>query len=610
VSLALTLEGAQFSVVGAGLVGLSFAAVNVGAASRAAARSQIVTIEECRNLQDHEVRSKLAELTSKALAEELKGVNYRELVEIHWNQSRVNEKLDREIDDAVTAIRADTSWVERAYSTVSRESATKFATAVADRAYNSEGFRNALADLAASIGKDVGGRLEKAANEVASPVIACVQSTLQARYGAAVADVFSQETQSGFKVKPEIGGAKITSGDIVFNTAPTVAGIALVVTRRIVGQMIASIGKRVAGMVASRIAASVTGFIGLALIAADVYRAGEGVFPIITDRMKSSEAKDLIKNEIAATIAADVKQQTILIGQETAERLFSFWLDFKQKYEKLLSLSDRNPQFAEFLRDRRVDQLAKLAQVASVVIGSEGEDSVLRRAADGSLSRALTDLDATGVKIMTEKKSVDIALRWTEVAGRNLEEVGRLGLYKSLSPDDVTSEELGKLLKIDDRVAVTRMVGLDRPAREALLALPLDQVRDLARKLRSQELDAFADYQRRLPPPAAARVVRAIAEDSRIMRLLAGSGVRQAIFDSKDQGAAVEMLVRDEFPGYSRISSDFKLVKNGNVHFWVFWHAYWTLLAAMAFLAMAFLLWLRRLLFGRPTRIVVHTSKE
>jgi DNA-binding HxlR family transcriptional regulator len=604
-SLALTLEGVQLSLLGTSLLGFGFATE-----AHAAPRQPVVTIEECRNIDDKDVRAKLAELTSKALTEQLQSLNYEALVESHWNRTHVTDKIDREIDDAVAASRADTSWLERAHSTISRESAEKFATAIADRAYNSEGFRNALAELAGSIGKEVGEKIEKAADQVASPVIACVQSALQTRYGSAVAQVFSQETQDNFRVKSETAGAKITTGDMMINTAPTVAGVALVVTRRIVGEMIASIGKRVAGMVASRIASSITGVIGFALIAVDVYQAGDGVFPTIADRMKATETKDLIKQEVAKSIESDVKVQTTTIGQETATRLYAFWLDFKQKYDALLVLSDKNPRFADFLKDRRVDQLAKLSQIASVVINVEGEEGVFRRAADGSLSKALTDLDMNGIQILDDKKSIDLALRWTELAGPSLDKVVAFGLHKSIPPSEITSEQLRKILQIDDRLALSSLMKLDRPTRDAILSLPIEQLRDLLRTLQPKEIDAFASYQKSLKGDAAARVLHAVAHDTRVMRNLAGPGVREAILSSKEQTAAVDMLVRDEFPSVFRLNSDFELVTRGDVDFRVFFYAYWVALSFAAFVALVLLMLLRRLLFGPPTRIVVHTSRD
>lgn len=586
---------------GAGLAALALSGV---LASSAAARPPAVTIETCQDLQDQDVRAKLTELTSRALTDELSALDYDALVESHWLQAHMSDKLDREVDDAVAAVRADTNWGERAYSTLSQETARKYAESVAERTYSGEGFRNALGDLAGSIGKEVGARIEQAADKIASPIIACVQNALQTRYGSAVAQVFSQETEANFRLKPEVGGARITRGDMVINTAPTIAGVALVVTRRIVGQMIAGIGRRVAGMVATRIASSLTGVIGFALIAADVYQAGDGIFPVIAERMKSGETKDIIKKEIARTISADVREQTSALSQDATERLFSYWLDFKQKYEKLLSLSDRNEKFAAFLKNLRVDQLAKLGQIASVVIASEGEDGVFRRAEDGALSRALSDLDANGLQIMNDRQSLAIALRWLDLAGRSLDKVVTAGLHKAIAPDDISAEQVRKLIQVEDRQALARLVRLDRISREALLTLPLDQVRDLARRLQPQELDALAEYQRRLPQAPARLMLRAVADDPRVMGPLAESGVRQAILDSKDQGAAVTMLASQEFLNPTRFGRDFDLVTEGRVHYWVFWRAYWVVLASGAFIALLLFLWLKRLLFGRSPRML------
>jgi hypothetical protein len=105
-------------------------------------------------------------------------------------------------------------------------------------------------------------------------------------------------------------------------------------------------------------------------------------------------------------------------------------------------------------------------------------------------------------------------------------------------------------------------------------------------------------------------VLHAVGQDTRVMRNLAGPGVREAILSSKEQSAAIDMLVRNEFPSVFRLNSDFELVTRGDVDFRVFFYAYWAALSFAAFLALVLLMVLRRLLFGPPTRIVVHTSRD
>lgn len=567
-----------------------------------------VSIDECRDLKDVDVRAKIQEITSEAIQSQAGAIDYKFMVEMHWSRTRMSQRTDELIGAAVAAVRADTTWLERAYSTVSRQRAEKFAIAVAEHAFNSEAFKASLAELTLAIGHDIGSRIESGAETIAGPVISCVQKALQARYGDAIAQVFAQETQKNID-PTDAGAAKIKTGDIAVEHAATISGIILIVTRRVIGRMVASLGRRVAGLIASRIVSTFTGFIGLALIVVDVYEAGQGIFPLVAERMKSDESKTLMREEIAKTLQQEIMLQTASIAQETAERIYSFWLDFKQKYNKLLDLSGKNARFAAFLKERKLEQLGKLGQIIDILLKKEGEGGIFQRTADGSLHRALLDLTDAGMVIATDQQSIDVALQWAKLAGPQLDRVVKYEVYKWTQPGTFTGEQLRKLLAIDDKPAITRLARLGQEPREFLLALPADRLRDLARRFTENELHAFADYQRRLPPLAAKRVLRAISEDPRAMRTLAEPSIRNAIFDSKDLGAAVEMLLRPtSFLNVWRMAEDFTLVRDGQVSYPIFLHQYWISLIAGTVLLLIILLLLRRLIFGRPRTIVVREN--
>ncbi len=119
-----------------------------------------VTIEQCNNLGDPEVRAQIRALTETALTKELGQIDYAALVDKYWHEAKVGERLDKEIDDAIRVERANTNMFGRAYSTISQETAEKVATAVAERTFGSEGFKAALTDLAQGVGKDFGSRVE------------------------------------------------------------------------------------------------------------------------------------------------------------------------------------------------------------------------------------------------------------------------------------------------------------------------------------------------------------------------------------------------------------------------------------------------------------------
>lgn len=573
-------------------------------------RAQVVpapTIDSCRDLKDEDVRGKIREMTADTLKRELAGVNYLQLVDKQWADRRIDERIDREIDDAVAAVSKDVGWIERAYSTVSRETAERFATAVAERAYNSAGFRAALVELAQGVGGELGARIESTAGTVASPILACVQTALSTRYGGAIAGVFARESEESARIQPQVGAARIDAGDLALEGAGTISGIVLVVTRRVIGRIVAGIGQRVAGLVASRVISTFTGIIGLALIARDLYDAGSGVFPIVAERMKSAEAKGLIKTEIVKSIEADMREQTTTIADETAERLYSFWLDFKQKYAKLLQLAEKNADFATFLKDRRIDQLGRLGLITELVLAQEGEPALFRRTSDGSLSRILLDLTDAGITIARERASIEDALAWAALAPGRLDKVVAFDLARSIAPADITAERVAVLLDLDDAAAIARLARLEKTARDALLAMPTEQLRDLARRMTETELDAFVTYQRRLDRTAAARVARAVAEDPTVMSRLSDIGLRDAILGSRDQLAAVEMLLRNNAAlSIGRIGLDLEAVTNGAVHWRVFAQRYWVALIVLALLTLLILAWLRRLLFGGPRVVVVE----
>lgn len=568
-------------------------------------QTSTVTVEECRNLSDTEVRDRIRDLASTILKSEFGKIDYAALVNAYWAKTGVNARVDREIDLAVADVRSNTGWFDRAYSTVSTSSAKRYATAVADKAYNSEGFKQALEDMAKGVATDAGQQIERATQQVANPVITCVQTALQTRYGGAIAAVFAQESQKNLETD-KAGPVRIDTSDLVLNNTASISGIVLIVTRRVIARVVQSIGRRIAGVVASRIASLVATVVGVVLIAKDLYEAGDGVFPLIADRMKADETKQLIKDEIGKSIQSEITQQVGTIAQETSERIYTVWLDFKQKYARLLALSEKFPTFKEFLRDRRLEQLGSLGRIVDIILGSESEERLVQRVADGSLNKALIDLTEPGLAIAAEQKSIDKALRWTELAGRELPRVVELGIFRWLSPEGLTPQTLQKLLGLNDKIAVNRIASLEPQSREYVLALPLEQLRDFARRLSDQQLAAFADYQRRLDPAAARRLLRAVTEDPRVMQSLSGNGLREAVVGSRDQLAALDILLHDETSliSYGRILKDAELVQNGVVNYRVFWDRYWPSLLLAAFVLLLLLSWLRRLIFGRPPVVI------
>ncbi len=561
---------------------------------------------ECRQLDDDNVRAAIRSITEQRLKGELSGLNYAALVQAQWTESGMDTRIDEQIDNAIAEVRADTDWFDRAYSTISRGQAEEFAIAVAEKTYNSEAFRNAMANLTTSVGEDIGARLETAAAAASGPAVSCMRLALEARYGGAIAQTFVQQTEATLDVAAQSGAPTITTGDLVFQGSEAIGGLLLVMTRRMIARMVAQMGRRLAGAIATRIVSSFTGLIGLALIVKDLIDAGEGVFPLIEERMKSDESKQLIKTEIAQSISGFVGENIETISQETAANMFAMWQNFQDRYDLLLSLADQSAAFKAFLREREPEELARLGEIAELIVQQEGQPAVFERLEASSLTAALDTLTLDGVEIARQTRSLDTAIAWSKLAGERIGDVLRFNVYSRIRPEQITRAELSRLLSVDDSTAVYRLAALPSLARERLLALPPAQVRGLATRLGEAELAALARYETELPAGAARSLLELVSQNPARMEKLAQPGLQEAVLTSADEGAAIDMLLNPggTFSLFGMVDN-FSKVRAGQVEPRVFVEAYTWTLAATALVLLIFIILVARLIRGRRTTIIV-----
>ena len=99
----------------------------------------------------------------------------------------------------------------------------------------------------------------------------------------------------------------------------------------------------------SALSASLSGGIGIALIAKDIWEFRHGVLPIIANEMKSADTRDKVQNELAKVIGEQINEHTRDISGTAADRVTEIWREFRRAHAKVLELAEKDEAFPTFL---------------------------------------------------------------------------------------------------------------------------------------------------------------------------------------------------------------------------------------------------------------------
>jgi hypothetical protein len=563
--------------------------------------------EACQAQDEQGFRRAIEALTLKGLQAGVANLDYGPLVAEAWRREKFDELIDRQVDEAIAQVRDESTWFQLWSSLASRESAQELATSAAERVYRSDAVKQGIERIAASVSKEIGRRIELAVIDTAGPATRCIQAFLGQRYGSTVASVVSTDAGREYSPDPAAGGVKVTTGQLLIEGKEGIAGAVVLVVRRQLSRMAARIGQRVVGSVLSRLVSAVAGIIGVVLIAKDIWDFRHGVLPIVAEEMKAKATKDKVRQEIAGTISEHINQSLKEIADGTAERVVQLWLDFRRAHAKVLELAERNADFKRLLETVRPADLARLDEVTAIVLASEGEPGVVRRLGDGTLHRAVSALPPAAIEIAREARSLETALKWSAVAGDSLPKVVELEIHRRARPDAFTKAGLQRLFGLDDRLAAVRLAALPSAMRDVLFELDTPVLGKLARSLDEPQLESLARYLTALEKGAAQRILSVVSQSPARMLLLASPRVREAVIASRDQAAAVAMMLQvASLPDPSPLIAHARLVLDGSVSPVLLWEKHGLALVAAALSGLMLLLMLKRLMFGTRPRIIVH----
>ena len=565
--------------------------------------------EACQSRDENGFRAAVEAITRKGLEVGIASLDYKALVADEWRRGNLDDLIDRQVDQAIGEVRDESGWFKLWSSLASRETSQELATTAAERVYRSEPIKKAIEGLATGIGKEIGKRIELATIDTAGPAIQCMQAFLGRRYGSMIARVVATGAGKEYGIDPAKAGSQVSGGQVAIEGTGAIAGTVVLVVRRQLANMAARIGQRIVGSVLSRLVSVVAGGVGLVLIAKDVWDFRHGVLPIIANEMKAKETKDKVREELAKSIADQIGDSVKDISEKTAERVVEIWQEFRRTHAKVVELAERDDAFRRFLETVKADDLPRVDEMVGLVLASEGEAGVTKRLADGTLQRAITTLPPAALDIAREARSLETALQWAAVAGDSLPKVVEYEIHRRSKPEAFTLASLQRLVGLQDKLAVTRLASLQPSARNALFELDDIEIKKLARALDEPQLDSLAGYLTGLDKAPAQRVLRAVAQTPARMAELAPPSVREAILASRDQSAAVSMMLQvNALPNPGQLLEHAQLVLEGRISPWLLWSKHSVAMAVAAVLALLLLVVMKRLLFPARPRIVVQAG--
>ncbi|MFY0613795.1 MAG: hypothetical protein JXQ99_19850 [Hyphomicrobiaceae bacterium] len=548
-------------------------------------------------------RKAIRTITLNALRAGTADLDYNAIVTDQWRIGGVDTIVDQRVDIAVAQVRDETAWSALLKSLAYRKQAQELAKATAERTYRSEAIKSALEELANNVGREIGRAIVLTTADAAPPAQRCLQAYLGPRYGSTVARSVNKDASAAFQIDPKANQAQVSSGRVLLETSSGITGAVLLLVRRQMARMAQRIGQRLVGSILGRLVSVVAGGVGIVLIAKEFWELRHGVLPIVATEMKSPESKAKVREELANSIREQINGHLDELASRTADKIVDIWHDFRRAHAKVVQLAEQDDAFKSFLDAARPTQLPRLDEIVAIILKQEGEGAVQQRLKDGTLQIALNKMPDAGMQIAREQQSLPQALAWTALAGDQLDKVIAFDIHKRAKPTELSQASLARILALNDRLAMARVAGIGREARDVLLELDRDKLVNLSRSLTEAELQTLSGYLTGLGPDASQRVLRVVAGSPAKMRSLGNARVRDAILASRDQTAAVGMMLSDPpLLDITAVLRHVQLVWDGRVNPILIWDKHPAVVVAAGFLTLFFLMMLRSLLFGRRRR--------
>lgn len=497
-------------------------------------------LPQCEEINEAQLRIELNRLIQELLANETE-VDFEAIVNRYWYSSNFSLVIDSEIDNAVIQVDNDAGWKNKFKSSWVPSKAEELAIDVAEIAFNSPVFKNELVRLSNNVAQELADKLEIASAKSSSYAVDCLQKFLNHQYSQTFVDIFSKKTQTSAPSPEKLGSLRPDTAQYINNHKFGIAGSAVLVTaitarikRQVADRILQQVLERIFGRLGKFIPVIGT-IIGIAFLAKDLINSFDGALPEIQKSLKSLDIKKTLRQEIVKTLEQEVRSESVQIAREISNDIYAEWLDFQKDYRDALSLAGELPEFKEILS--KTADLSKISSLVGIALNNMGRSQLVKSVQDGTFERALS-LPEVSFKILETTPSLSTVVAWTDLAGNQIDDVVKLGLYKHLVPQDLDRRLLIEILSVGDAVTISKLSLLDVDSIRELLTISKQNLLSLSSHLSVDDLKRLAGYLEKLEQPQVNQLVRFLINDD--PSIIKNSAVMTHIIQSHDINAAIE----------------------------------------------------------------------
>ena len=500
--------------------------------------SPIYTIKDCQQVDEELLLGDLNHIVRSVLETEKSGLDVGEIVRRNWIELNLDSVVDTAVDDAVEKVREEKGTWARIFSGWSEGKAREFAESVAENAFGSAEFRDAIDLLSLNVVDDLEVEISVMTIKSASSALLCVQEFIGTTFSKTMSLVLEDNIRERVTDVDSRQGEKDIDMDALGDHGASLAGLGIIVGAQIAKLLAKKVAQGILGKVVTRIlgkAASavvpVAGWIiGGALLIFDLYQAWEGSLPQIRKDFKGENVKETIRQEITDVVEDELNSALPELSQEVTIDIYRQWKSFLQKFDHILRLAETNARFRTIVDGVTADKVKKLSEL--VVVGDEvlGTEWLGRIIETGDFERILA-LPKASFVILEEKADPDLVLAWADLAGESIVHVVETELYKHSSPTDLGSREtLEHVLALSIPIAIEKLMRLSDAERGSLLRLPTPQAKWILTELSAEELYWLAAYLSGLTTQSQVGLVDFVIRDLELISLLRGSEELQSNF--------------------------------------------------------------------------------